>query len=315
MDERSILIAAFVGGALLQAIILIRADWNWMKIGVSIFISLGVVAIGSDKASYNQDQHIYLGLFAFAGLIAFLFKEDILPAVSEKLLLSYTLTFWFAFFVYYFKGTPFQIGILCICLLPTAATIVLALKRAVLTTFWKIGFYTWFLCIIVALGLLRYSFAQLSMFYDNRELPWLSPFESLVGGMAFLYLVVNAAYLYYLIPIPGKGQSWDSRMKDWHQFTDLMVQRFDGSPPTHARTLLILILQSGVLLLDYFFHLLPAGFLISGFILLPAVILSLRSSQQAGPEEGANTPAAARVPHSRHLKKLLKKSRPGSSSE
>src|ERR1700722_4456135 len=129
MDERSILIAAFVGGALLQAIILIRADWNWLKIGVSIFISLGVVAVGSDKANYNQDQHIYLGLFFFAGLIAFLFKEDILPAVSEKLLLSYTLTFWFAFFVYYFKGTPFQIGILCICLLPTAATISLALKR------------------------------------------------------------------------------------------------------------------------------------------------------------------------------------------
>jgi hypothetical protein len=29
---------------------------------------------------------------------------------------------------------------------------------------------------------------------------------------------------------PGKGQSWDSRMKDWHEFTDLMVQRFDGNP-------------------------------------------------------------------------------------
>ena len=43
------------------------------------------------------------------------------------------------------------------------------------------------------------------MFYDNRELPWLSPFESLGWGMAFLYLVVNAAYLYYLIPIPRQG--------------------------------------------------------------------------------------------------------------
>jgi hypothetical protein len=53
MDEPSILIAAFVGGALLQAIILIRADWNWLKIGVSIFISLGVVAVGSDKGAFS----------------------------------------------------------------------------------------------------------------------------------------------------------------------------------------------------------------------------------------------------------------------
>ena len=51
-----------------------------------------------------------------------------------------------------------------------------------------------------------------------------------------------------------------------------------------------------MLLLDYFFHLLPAGFLISGFILAPGSDPFLRSSQQEGPEEGANTPAAARVP-------------------
>ena len=108
MDARSILIAAFIAGVALQAIILIRGDWNWLKIGASVFLALALVAYGSDKPNYNQDFQIYVGLFVFGGLLAFLFKEHILPAVSEKLLLSYTLTFWFGFFVYYFKAAPFE---------------------------------------------------------------------------------------------------------------------------------------------------------------------------------------------------------------
>lgn len=36
MDERSILIWAFVAGVAVQAIVLLRSDWNWLKIGGSI---------------------------------------------------------------------------------------------------------------------------------------------------------------------------------------------------------------------------------------------------------------------------------------
>jgi hypothetical protein len=308
MDERSILIAAFVCGVAIQAIVLLRGDWNWLKIGGSVFIGLVITAYGSDKPNYNQDLQIYQGLLAFSFTFALCFKEDILPAVSEKLLLSYTLTFWFTFFAYYFKGTPQQLGVLCVCMLPTVATIVLCFKRTTLNTFWKIAFYTWFLCIIVELGLLRFSFSQLSMFYVDRNLPWITSVDSLLAGMAFLYLLVNATYIYYLVPIPGKGQSWDSRMKDWHEFTDLMVQRFDGNQPSHLGTLLILGAQGGVLILDYFFQLLPAGLLIGVFILLPGMLLSIKPSLQVA-REGTETTAPERVPHTRHLKKLKRRSR------
>jgi hypothetical protein len=57
--------------------------------------------------------------------------------------------------------------------------------------------------------------------------------------------------------------------------TDLMVQRIDGNQPSHLGAMLILGAQGGVLILDldYFFHLLPAGLLISIFILLPHSLL------------------------------------------
>jgi hypothetical protein len=43
--------------------------------------------------------------------------------------------------------------------------------------------------------------------------------------MAFLFLAVNATYLYMLIPITGKTESWRDRLKEWHELTDEMAQR------------------------------------------------------------------------------------------
>lgn len=52
MDERSVLIAEFVYGVVIQATVLLRRDWNWPKIGMSIFLGLIVAAYGSDKTGH-----------------------------------------------------------------------------------------------------------------------------------------------------------------------------------------------------------------------------------------------------------------------
>lgn len=285
MDERSLLIAAFTSGVVIQALILIRGDWNWWKLGGSVFLALFVIAYGSDKPGYDQADHIRLGLFLFAGMFALLFKEDILPRVSEKLLLSYTITFWYAFFTYYYQDTGFQITVLCVCLVASWVTVFFAFEQIRLTTAWKIIFYTWFLWTVVGLCVFRFAFSQLSIFSMQKALPWISPVDALLGGMAFLYLVVNAFYLYYLIPIPGRSQSWDSRMKDWHEFTDLIGQRFQDILPSHIATCLILVVQGGGLLINYVYRWVPSDLLVSALILLPGVILSMKRPVEVDSEQ------------------------------
>lgn len=204
-------------------------DWSGWKIGLCLLVGLACVGYGSDEPHYKQDAHLYWGLIGFGAVFAMLFKKDIVAALNKELLLSYTLTFWFAFFVYYFKGTPTQIVVLCVCLLPTAATLFVTFNKANLTTVAKIGFYAWFVCIVLELGVLRFSFAQLAVFFDNRSLPWISPIESPISGMAFLYLVANATYLYFILPIPGKTLPRQSRLYEWHYFNDILAERFDDS--------------------------------------------------------------------------------------
>ena len=139
--------------------------------------------------------------------------------------------------------------------------------------FWgKLLFYSWFLVIVVTLGLFRFSFSHLSLFFDRAHTPWIGSVDCLLTGMAFLYLIVNATYIWELIPIPGKNQSWQDRMRQWHELTGLMTKRCDDQQPSHLQTVMIIVLQGGGLLLDYQYHLVPAGLLINVLILLPVIL-------------------------------------------
>jgi hypothetical protein len=205
-----------------------------------------------------------------------------LPAIGEKLLLSYTLIFWFGFLSTVYHGTVLQNVLLVLLLVPTAATIYVACRRPMLTFTLKLLLYSWFLCMVVGLGLFQFPFYQLKLFMQTQEVPWVTPFESITAGMAFLYLAANATYVFYLVPIPGKNESWAERMQHWHAFTDLMTQRFADDVTTHRSTLVLLCAQFVVLALDYRYRWFASGALINFLIVLPGAILFARRFEVRG---------------------------------
>jgi hypothetical protein len=227
---------------------------------------------------YEPFFHLLMCLGFFSCWFAMAFKDDVLPVVSEKILLFYSLIFWFAFFTYFYRGTTLHNVLLVVLLLPSAATLFISFLRPELSFVWKLYLYTWFLCTVISLGLIQFPYHHLSIFLARQEIPWLTPLDCVVGGMAFLYLAVNIAYLYELIPIPERNQSWKERMKKWHELTGLMTQRVAEDQPTHRQTLLLLVGMSAVLLPVYFLRLLPSGLLINVLIVLPSVLALGRNS-------------------------------------
>ena len=272
MNERLILILWFAVGVLAQAILLIRNDWDWGKL--ALCFGAGLIGFIPGKHEYNYEPllHIFISLCIFAVTFALAFKEDILPLITEKVLLSYSLIFWFSFFSFFYKDSFVHKTLFCIFLLPSLATLFIVFIKLKLNFWAKLFFYSWFLIIIVSLGLFKFSFGHLSLFFDTHHTPWIGTIDCLLTGMAFLYLAVNATYIWELIPIPGKNQSWENRMKQWHELTDLMTQRCDDQQPTHKQTILILVLQGGGLFLNYQYHLVPAQILINFLILLPVIL-------------------------------------------
>lgn len=214
MHERLNLILYFGLGVIAQAVFLIRNDWNWGKLLACLGIGVFGMLPGKHESNYEPIFHILMSLSFFAFMFALFFKEDILPVINEKTLLSYSLTFWYAYLAIFYKPTLFHNILLFLFLIPTGATLCIALIKYKLNFFWKLFFYSWFLIIVVSIGLFQFSYHHLTIFFVSSRLPWVGTVDCMLTGMAFLYLVVNATYIFELIPIPGKNQSWKAGCKN-----------------------------------------------------------------------------------------------------
>ena len=271
MNEHLILVLWFGVGVALQVFLLLRGDWDWGRLGLCVAVGALGMFPGRNEHNYQPFFHILMSLGFFAFMFAMRFKDVLLPVISEKVLLSYSIIFWFAFFSYFYKGTAWDYALAALVLVPSAFTVSIAFKRPKLSFMWKLGLYTWFLCVVVSLGLLQVPFRLLSIFLSPENSPWLSPLDCVVAGMAFLYLAVNIAYLYELIPIPERNQSWANRMKEWHQLTSLMTDRFEDEQ-IHRLGMLLIAGQGAVLLAIYFFHWVSSALAINFLVVLPSIL-------------------------------------------
>lgn len=287
MNDRLILVAWFGLGVALQALVLIRGDWNWMRLAGCVAVGFLGMVPGRHENIYQPYFHILLSLGFFSCWFAMAFKSDILPLVSEKVLLLYTMVFWFAFFSFFYEATLFHNILLALLLIPTIMTVVIAVMRPNLSFAWKLFLYSWFLGAVISLGLVQFPFRHLSLFLQPQGTPWLMPIECIVAGMAFLYLAVNITYLYELVMIRGKNQSWEQRMEKWHELTGLMTQRVSEDQLTHRDALVLLLGIGGILLVDYRFDWLPKTLVINAPIILPCILSLGRNSVRAELERGS----------------------------
>jgi len=305
LDERTILIASFGLGVAAQAALLLRNDWNWWKLGGCAALGLTGMLPGKHEPVYQPLFHVLVSFSLFSVTFALTFSKDILPILSEAILLSYTLVFWFAFYSFYYQGGPLQTVLLIVLLVPTIATLYVAFRKTRLTFLLKLILYTWFLIIIVCLGLFQFPYSHLALFFEDRQVPWITPLDSLAAGMAFLFLLANATYVFYLIPIPGRNESWEERMRQWHEFTDLMTQRFADAQVTLGQALIVLGVEGVALLLNAIYRWLSPALVINVAIILPGILSRLLPSAVPASTGATEAPAApsAPVPHSRHLLK------------
>jgi hypothetical protein len=296
LTPRTVLILWFAAGFVLEALYLVRRDPKWTQLAICAGGAIVATVLtylkhgGGDPA-----MHVGIGLGIFGVLVAVMYQDEILPPVGDKLLLAFTLIFWFGFVTGLHRGTQLEQLLMFVSLLPTAATIYVAAMRPALTFWGKLGIYTWYLVIVVFLGWLQFPFRNLSIFDDSATLGWLGPIDALATGMASLYLLTNAYYLFELLPIPGRSQSFSDRMKDWQQLTNLMTQRCsDQDGPAEGRAFAIIGALGALLLLNYLFELLPNSLLISIAIILATMLL-----ERAPIREALSAAAAAPPPVSR----------------
>jgi len=288
----------FGAGFILEALYLVRRNPKWAQLAICAGLAL-VITVFVHLRDRASDPLLEIGLgLGIAGVaLAASYQDEILPSVGDKLLLAFTLIFWFGFVTEFYRGTQPQQALMFAALPPTAGTVYVAAMRPVLGFWGKLGLYTWYLAIVVFLGWLQFPFRNLSIFYAGADLGWLGPVDAFATGMASLYLLTNAWYLSELVPIPGKTQSFSDRMKEWHELTDLMTQRCsDEDGPGDGWAFAFIGVFGPLLLLNYVFALLPNSLVISCAIVLAALCLERVPTREALGAARAAAPRVSRAP-------------------
>ncbi|HEX3912721.1 MAG TPA: hypothetical protein VHW71_04375 [Steroidobacteraceae bacterium] len=271
MDAHLASVLWFALGVAVQAVLVIRADRNWGLLLFCLFFAAAGMIPDRSEVSYEPLEHALVSIGIFGFVLAVTFEKAILPVINEKIVLSYAMVFWYAIFLNIVKlGLPDWL--IFASLAPTFATLVIAFTQPPLNLYWKSAMYAWFLVLILSLGLMQFSFGRLIIFTSPEDAPWLSPLECVTTGMAFLYLCVNATFVFRLIPIKGRDQTWEDEMKEWHELTNLMAYRFMDGPSPALGVAAIAAIEGGVLTANYLYHFISDGLLINLLIVLPGLI-------------------------------------------
>jgi len=132
VDADLALVVWFAAGVAVQALLVIRVDRHWRMVDWGILaICVGVGASGmlpSKNEVYLPLESLLMCIGIFGFTLAILFEKRILPVINEKIVLSYTLIFWYAIYVDFQKlGLPDWL--VFASLVPTSATLIIAFTQ------------------------------------------------------------------------------------------------------------------------------------------------------------------------------------------
>lgn len=263
-------------GVLLQAFFMIRYKLN-SKNKLFEFSACLVLALISSFYLNNKiklPDSLYFSIlffsFVFSILFGHYFKKDILPDITEHTILYFTIIFWYIFFPG-LKSLLFSLDLMpsldSLLLFPiligSLGVLFISFSNVKLNIFWKLFFYIWFLSIIICLNILCFLSKNISFFFNKEAIITLSPLEILFSGMVFFYLIVNVLYIYELIPIPAKHQSFNERIKEWKKYINMLTNKYSDNQLKPVHSLLTILFLGGFFVSNYFLQFAPAYLIIN----------------------------------------------------
>lgn len=268
----------FFAGIALQALLILRKGFfRWDNIA-TIFLSVLTVFLlfGKLEISIPKNEGLFLLTTAiiWAFILAVYNKDYIMAQLNESVLLQLLIV---AVYVVTLLPDSYFIKplIAILILLPSPLIVYLGFTSRTIDRSLKLTMYLWFLVISVIVALLNINLLPFTLILKDSiatipgmlDPPGLSP----IGEAIFVFvsaafsfgLLANIAYLLELIPITGKHQSWKSRQAEIKAAMEKMVQKYDDADLQARESILIMLIQGGLLLGNHVLGILPPFFAVS----------------------------------------------------
>lgn len=278
-------------GVVLQAGLFTRRRWSARLFFYSLLSGLAAFPLTWALVPDSElPARLFFCFLLFAGALARLFRESILPRVNEGTLLVYHLLLLYSVFSFAPSPIWFNPGLLGALGAATLGVLWLAFTDLAASRALKGLVYGWYTLTAAAIGATQFSAGSLRPFFAG-ELPQGGPvFEPVIAGMAFCYVLVNAVCLLsaYTAPLLFTSRH-DGETTAAHNLRiaasirlgggKITDQYVDAAQLTPARALLITAGLGGGLAANHFFGLVPAPVALSLGLLLPMLLTPLSEAE------------------------------------
>lgn len=268
MELRLWLSIFFGAGLFFEALLLLRHRLEFKKIlGIICLLLLSLILGWLKWGGDTIYESFFVGFIFFALLFGLAFRDEILPKLTEAKLLSFTILFWFLFFVL-LRQNMYDLNLLGIAaIIPTALTLLIGFFNFQLHWRLKLICYIWFLIINTVLLFTQLAFKDFTFFFDAK-VDIINSTSVFVSGMSFMIIVINLYYLLLLIPFFLYEGTIEERKRDWQEHIGSMVNKFSDYQIKPIYSMFLLLFQGGGVILNYYYQLLPHYFLVNLWVVL-----------------------------------------------
>jgi hypothetical protein len=259
MGSQSALVMFFIAGAAIQIYLLSRRPFPWGAAGISLLCALLAFKPFRNEEVYEPLRHLLYAVGMFGAVFALSAARDFLPVLRERAVWAMNLVFWFVFLQSHDLALAPHRILALVLLVPSALSLAWCWSYRPMGHVGQIACYLWFMLLLVLLGFWGFQFSPFALFGEEREVPWITPLEGFLGGMTFMLLLIYGTYLAYLVPLPGRNQSFKERMKDWREFVALLEARFHNVHSDRIELVTLTAVICGVFLAHYWVEWMTEG--------------------------------------------------------
>ncbi len=236
-------------GFLLQIALISRKNFFTKTTLFGFLFSLfGFFPFRYEKA-YNFAVHFLASILLFGLIESILLKDKILVKLDEFKLLLFSMLFSYVIYAYFGANIIFQVS-----LIPLVVMLFFCLTPFVPKA--RLMLYIWFLIIWIS-----FLFILSQKFFFQAILPRIFPFLSsgltnfslldyFFFGMSSFFLVSLFFYLYLLIPVKRKGESFKQALKRSKEMATTLVSEFDGKNANLLAVVISIIVIGGFFVLN-----------------------------------------------------------------
>lgn len=224
---------------------------------LSLFLVLTSFQGGSNYAAVGGIMLVATLMFVF--YFSFAYRKDALPRINERILLPFTVLFWFILFNLWSGLLASQL-VLILFLIPTIAVLYSSFTTGETGILSKLIFYLWFIFLSIVFLSFQVSATFSNIFHPENEAFVLA--YLFLGGMVFLRLSVFIFTVFAIFHIPNFGAGLKN------DYPEIMIGKYSEEELPPLVSAIIIFGLGGGLALVNFLGVFPADLLVTVSILL-----------------------------------------------